>query len=368
MSVVIPVDPSEKLFEQMLLGKVVEQRLGSGNPEPSPVNYGDRSRFGRFNFIGQELTEIPDVVWENADSVTVLNLSGNRLTELPDRINELVNLERLIVIGNQLHTLPDSLIGLKKLCYLDLSNNQLSELPKGFRDLGIKHLSLSGNMIEQINYSLVGMLEFANHVDLSNNQIRTVGNVFDSLEFIDTLNLSGNLLKELSVKFGENQRKLRTLDLSENLFAIFPVQPIINLLTTLHKLDMSFNQLSEVDFPVGIRHSTITTLDLSNNQIVELPASIGGLNNLQNLRIRNNFLTIIPATIQLLSRLGQLDLWGNPILRLPDLTGLNRLSWLSVEASAKSTFYAMGDIDVRGYMKTRKVVGLLATLCARTDM
>ncbi|MGC2164914.1 MAG: leucine-rich repeat-containing protein kinase family protein [Gallionella sp.] len=125
------------------------------------------------------LAEFPDEIFELADSLEILNLSGNRLsklpadlhrlhklrvifcsnnhfTELPKALGHCANLEIVGFKANRIHHVPrDSLP--KKLRWLILTDNQISELP---REIGtcnrLQKLMLAGNQLNDLPAQMVG--------------------------------------------------------------------------------------------------------------------------------------------------------------------------------------------------------------------
>ncbi|VVQ20462.1 leucine-rich repeat-containing protein kinase family protein [Pseudomonas fluorescens] len=123
------------------------------------------------------LTEFPREIFDLADSLEVLNLSGNALSRLPDDLHRLNRLRVLFCSDNQFTELPACLgqctaltmVGFKAnriatvpgaalpplLRWLILTDNHLSELPT---ELGqrphLQKLMLSGNRLQRLPESL----------------------------------------------------------------------------------------------------------------------------------------------------------------------------------------------------------------------
>ena len=77
---------------------------------------------------GNQLSSLPEGLFEYQTNLTMLDLSGNQLSSLPDGLFNKVTL--LILSGNQLSSLPDGLFD-RVTSILNLSDNQLSSLPDG---------------------------------------------------------------------------------------------------------------------------------------------------------------------------------------------------------------------------------------------
>ncbi|GAB3310008.1 leucine-rich repeat-containing protein kinase family protein [Hymenobacter humi] len=123
------------------------------------------------------LTEFPREIFDLADSLEVLNLSGNALSALPDDLGRLHKLRVLFCSDNQFTSVPEvlgqcpqlSMVGFKAnqihtlppaaltsaLRWLILTNNQLTELPEEIGDCPqLQKLMLAGNRLRQLPESL----------------------------------------------------------------------------------------------------------------------------------------------------------------------------------------------------------------------
>ncbi|RON47271.1 leucine-rich repeat-containing protein kinase family protein [Pseudomonas frederiksbergensis] len=124
------------------------------------------------------LTEFPREIFDLADTLEILNLSGNALTRLPDDLHRLTRLRILFCSDNPFTELPQclgqcaalSMIGFRAnriervpgtalpplLRWLILTDNRISELPTelGERPL-LQKLMLSGNHLQQLPESLM---------------------------------------------------------------------------------------------------------------------------------------------------------------------------------------------------------------------
>ena len=67
-----------------------------------------------------------------------------------------------------------------------------------------------------------------------------------------------------------------------------------------------------------LQPDSVLSLDLSDQHFGKVPEEIFRFKNLQELRMRNDDLTMLPSGIGALSHLRLLDLSGNPISLLPD--------------------------------------------------
>ena len=164
------------------------------------------------------LTEFPSEIFQLADSLEVLNLSGNALSSLPDDLHRLTRLRILFCSDNQFTELPAclgqcaklSMIGFKAnqiehvpgaalpplLRWLILTDNRISQLPDelGQRPL-LQKLMLAGNRLQQLPASLANChrLEL---IRLAANQLHTLPDWLLALPSLSWLAYAGNPLHE----------------------------------------------------------------------------------------------------------------------------------------------------------------------------
>ena len=119
------------------------------------------------------LTEFPQEIFDLADTLEVLDLSGNRLTSLPPGFSRLRRLRILFCSGNPFAALPEVLgdcpelemVGFKscglrtvpeaalpaRLRWLILTDNRIDELPASIgRCVGLQKLMLAGNRLREL--------------------------------------------------------------------------------------------------------------------------------------------------------------------------------------------------------------------------
>jgi Leucine-rich repeat (LRR) protein len=138
----------------------------------SALRAGDLAGITRLD-LSCELTEFPSEIFKLADTLEILNLSGNALSSLPDDLYRLHKL-RVIFCSDNLFTELPSVLGQcaelemvgfkankikrvhamalpKKLRWLILTDNQIGELPN---ELGsctqLQKLMLSGNQLRHL--------------------------------------------------------------------------------------------------------------------------------------------------------------------------------------------------------------------------
>lgn len=129
--------------------------------------------------LSERLTEFPSEIFDLADSLEILNLSGNRLSNLPANLPHLHKLRIIFCSDNRFTHVPEVLgqctnlemIGFKanqithlsakalppKLRWLILTDNRLQQLPAEIGDCAdLQKLMLSGNCLRQLPEEMAG--------------------------------------------------------------------------------------------------------------------------------------------------------------------------------------------------------------------
>lgn len=97
-----------------------------------------------------DLTELPEAVFSLADSLEILNLTGNQLTSLPDHLPSLRKLRILFCSENQFETLPPVLGRCEQLCIVGFKSNGITQVPPESLPKQLRWLILTNNQIAHI--------------------------------------------------------------------------------------------------------------------------------------------------------------------------------------------------------------------------
>ncbi|XP_071382197.1 toll-like receptor 21 [Centroberyx affinis] len=273
-------------------------------------------------------SQLPSIAFKGVD-LSQINYLRLRATNV--RVSELFNVSN-VKVGH----VDFSGMGLKN----DSLLIELCRLLRG-RVNCIKDLKLGSNGIKYINYTLSGCPDIKGAVDLSRNQLKSIGcldflkgqkhiqsfiaehNHLTSLQSCKKENmLSFHYMKELSYRYN------RILSVSSFAFHHTPniktLKLNINTIAFLHR-----NALK------GLK--SLETLRLDNNLLTDLfNVSFEDLYNLQILNLRNNRISVIfNGTFLSLSSLTTLDLGGNKITHFQPsgLDGLKNLSKLYLDGN-----------------------------------
>nr|XP_060621984.1 leucine-rich repeat-containing G-protein coupled receptor 4 isoform X2 [Anolis sagrei ordinatus] len=284
------------------------------------------------------LTEVPVIPLSNLPSLQALTLALNKITDIPDFA--FTNLSSLVVLhlhNNKIKTLGHHCFdGLNNLETLDLNYNNMVEFPEAVKMLpSLKELGFHSNSISMIPdsafignpllrtihlydnpLSFVGNSAFQNLSDLHSLVIRGASMVqsFPNLtgtSNLESLTFTGTKISTIPIDLCQDQKILRTLDLSYNNIKQIPS---FKGCTSLEEIYLQHNQIEEIREDTFQGLASLRTLDLSRNLIHQVhKEAFTTLGALTNLDLSFNALTSFPTGS--LSGLNQLKLVGNTELK-----------------------------------------------------
>ena len=218
-------------------------------------------------------------------SLSVLNVSLNRITEFPKEENFSLDcefLEDFDLHGNQLTALPSYLFtNLPALKSLNASSNKIRELPSSIWHVeSLKSLDLSENLLQTLPKPGV----WARHPSESDLEPGAASDRTTSLSMVD-LNVtqddnmssydvkrinhwSPKLISDEEVKAAETKKGLKTLKLSHNHLTEFP-DFLSCCAPQLETLEIAKNRLSSLGV-LAAYPKLLKNLDLSQNQILDM--------------------------------------------------------------------------------------------------
>ncbi|KAG9475747.1 hypothetical protein GDO78_003912 [Eleutherodactylus coqui] len=304
---------------------------GVSSPPPCPVACRCNAERG-VDCSGRGLTAVPDGL---SVFTNMLDISMNNITKLPEgAFKGLPYLVELRLDANHIVSVPDdSFEGLVQLRHLWLDDNSLTEVP--VRPLGnlpsLQALTLALNKITHIPDYAFSNLSSLVVLHLHNNKIKTLGpHCFDGLDSLEalvirgasdiqwfpnltgtvnleSLTLTGTKIRSIPLNLCQEQKMLRSLDLSYNEITslaglkgcgsleevslqhnqISEVQnESLQGLISLRMLDLSRNSISRIHHDAFSTLASISKLDLSFNQLSSFPP--GGLHGLTQLKLTGN--------------------------------------------------------------------------------
>ncbi|XP_022656113.1 toll-like receptor Tollo [Varroa jacobsoni] len=267
-----------------------------------------------------ELAQMVETALSGLSRLQLLDMSNNRLNTLPPKVLQgSADLKELYLQNNSIGLLsPTTFRGLQQLVVLNLSDNQISSewiAPETFADLiRLVVLHLSNNRLRHINATAFASQYSLQILHLDGNQIETIDdNAFNSLYNLHTLILSGNRLQSLDAFTFNGLYVLSNLALDGNLLSSLHPDAFRNC-SSLQDLELSENQLSQI--PRGLQHLRfLRALDLSGNLIDDVTnLTSANLTNLHSLSLaRNRIGNMTKGTFAKFRSLRRLDLSRNQI-------------------------------------------------------
>ena len=142
------------------------------------------------------LTAFPAEIFGLADTLEVLDLSGNALSALPDDLGRLKSLRVLFCSGNPFATLPPALGDCTALSQVGFRGCGLSEVPGEALPPALRWLTLTDNRIARLPDAL-GHRPRLQKLMLSGNRLRSLPQSLAGCENLELIRLAANRLDAL---------------------------------------------------------------------------------------------------------------------------------------------------------------------------
>ena len=142
------------------------------------------------------LTELPNEVLDLADTLEVLNLTGNRLKQLPAGLARCTRLKIVFASNNDFDELPEVLGELPALQIVGFRANRIARVSDAAIAPALRSLVLTDNAIERLPAAL-GQRPSLQKLMLTGNQLRTLPESLSGARALELLRLSANPLQQL---------------------------------------------------------------------------------------------------------------------------------------------------------------------------
>ncbi|MTV37997.1 leucine-rich repeat-containing protein kinase family protein [Duganella radicis] len=142
------------------------------------------------------LTEFPPEIYTLADSLEILDLSGNALSTLPDDLPRLHQLRIIFCSDNQFAELPSVLGRCPSLTMLGFKANRVRHVPAAALPAGLRWLVLTDNDLEQLPAEL-GERPQLQKLMLAGNRLRELPASMSQLHKLELLRIASNRLTAL---------------------------------------------------------------------------------------------------------------------------------------------------------------------------
>ncbi|MFM9102540.1 MAG: protein kinase, partial [Cyanobium sp.] len=143
-----------------------------------------------------DLQEFPREIFTLADSLEILNLSGNALDALPDDLSRLGKLRVLFCSGNRFTRLPEVLSSCVHLEMVGFKANRISEVAPAAISPGLRWLILTDNQISELPDS-IGHCRRLQKLMLAGNQLAQLPEALSGCVGLELLRIAANRFQAL---------------------------------------------------------------------------------------------------------------------------------------------------------------------------
>ena len=142
------------------------------------------------------LRDLPEAIYTLADTLEVLDLSGNELSDLPQDLARLHRLRVIFCSDNRFTRLPEALGRCEALEMVGFKANRITEVPAAALPPRLRWLTLTDNRIAVLPDEL-GRRPWLQKVMLAGNQLCALPDALSGCERLELLRISANRLEGL---------------------------------------------------------------------------------------------------------------------------------------------------------------------------
>ena len=142
------------------------------------------------------LMQFPEEIYDLADSIEILNLSGNALTDLPDDLPRLSKLRVIFCSDNRFTHLPDVLGKCQQLEMVGFKANRIKNLSASSLPAALRWLILTDNELEGVPGQL-GQCSRLQKLMLAGNRLQHLPDKMAECQQLELLRISANRLEAL---------------------------------------------------------------------------------------------------------------------------------------------------------------------------
>jgi len=142
------------------------------------------------------LTEFPSEIFDLADTLEVLNLSGNALSSLPADLGRLHKLRVLFCSDNRFTAVPEVLGQCPQLSMVGFKANRIRTLPAEALTPALRWLILTDNQLQAVPTE-IGTCENLQKLMLAGNHLRELPEALAQCSQLELLRIAANHLTEL---------------------------------------------------------------------------------------------------------------------------------------------------------------------------
>jgi hypothetical protein len=142
------------------------------------------------------ITSFPQHIFELADTLEILDLSGNNLSELPSNFHELKKIKIVFFSENMFTQFPDVLSKCENLTMIGFKSNKILTISETAFPKSLRWLILTNNQIEKLPKS-IGDCKDLKKVALAGNKLTSLPNEMAQCQNIELMRISANHIAEL---------------------------------------------------------------------------------------------------------------------------------------------------------------------------
>ncbi len=146
--------------------------------------------------LSEGLTVFPEEIFEHAETLEVLDLSGNKLSTLPDTFSRLKKLKILFLSMNQFTVFPAVLKTLAHIDIIGFKANNIKTIPEDSIPTNLRWLILTDNCLEALPAS-IGTCTKLQKVMLAGNCLQNLPDEMAACINIELLRISSNQISQL---------------------------------------------------------------------------------------------------------------------------------------------------------------------------
>ncbi|KAL1132624.1 hypothetical protein AAG570_010576 [Ranatra chinensis] len=226
-----------------------------------------------------------------------------------------------------------SMSGLERLAWLNLENNYITNVEANSVPFTLKTLSLSHNLLTGVPFDLMDNLKDLNALFLRGNYIETIpSNKFTTKKVLEKLDLGDNSIKTVMNIFS-GSLIVKDLNLDSNGIKMIPANSFKGL--NCQRINLSKNRIDIVSDRAFFGLSNyLEFIDLSNNKLHSISKGIKQLKKLKYLYLAGNKISTVSdeSFANFSQSLRALSLSGNRLTQVPatSLKNLKKLNHLNL--------------------------------------
>ena len=139
------------------------------------------------------LTQFPSEIFDLADTLEILDLSGNTLSELPDDLYRLHKLRIIFCSNNQFIELPEVLGRCAELSMIGFKANKIRQVSAKSLPAKLRWLTLTDNEIEALPQE-IGDCHYLQKLMLAGNRLQTLPPTLANCKRLELLRIAANQL------------------------------------------------------------------------------------------------------------------------------------------------------------------------------